>query len=127
MLAVWRRAAHDGRNKIRLAPAADAIIRIGRDIGRVESAERRFEPQPAAERAISPRRGRVTGCATARIEHLAAIREIWVYGTERARGDRFWRRDDPCNRHADASQKCDDRDKPAHRSTPSFRTSRMRD
>ena len=49
MRARRRGALHHGGDEIGLAPSADAVIRIGRDVRHIERAERRRDREPAAE------------------------------------------------------------------------------
>ena len=87
VLAVRRGALHHGGDEIRLAPLPDAVIRVGRDVRRVERAERRFQAEPAAEArlVVLVRRG-MAGRAAAGKEHGLAVVEIGRVRRERARG-----------------------------------------
>ena len=104
MPAVGRRALGHRGDEVRFAPLADAVVRIGRDVRHVERAERRFEPQPAAELrlVVLPRR-RVARRAAAGVEHLLAVREIRCVAPERARRHRRRNGDEPEHRKTDDS------------------------
>src|SRR5262249_52027293 len=77
MLARRRSALPERRYELRLGPRSDAVAGIGRDVGRVERAERGCEPEPAAELALVLliRRG-VTGRAAAGMEADLAVCRI---------------------------------------------------
>src|SRR5262249_6420180 len=49
MAAVGRGALPHGGDEIRLAPAADAVVAVRRDVGGIKRAERRFQAKSAAE------------------------------------------------------------------------------
>jgi len=67
-----RRLAFPHRlDKVRLAPAADAGVPIGRDIGRIERPERRLERPPAGQTLAGLRHG-MTPQAARRIEDVFA-------------------------------------------------------
>src|SRR5579883_1455522 len=77
MPARRRDAAQQGVGEIDRMPAADPILRIGRDVGDAKIAERRCEPQAAAEPQPVALAGRsVTGGAVALIEDKAAALRI---------------------------------------------------
>src|SRR5690348_3981205 len=83
-------------DKIRLAPPADAVAPIRRNIWYVERAERRFERKPAAEpRLVILARNRMATGAAARDEHGAAVAEVGLMRSERAGGDRLGNRQQP--------------------------------
>ena len=87
MAAVGRRALPHGGDEVRLAPGADAVFRIGRDVGRIERAEVRLKGRAAAEPGLVLLVGRrVAGGAAAGVEHGLAVAEIGRVGAERARG-----------------------------------------
>ena len=99
--AVRRGALQHRGDEIRLAPFADAVVAIGRDVRRIERAERRFQPEPAAELGLVLLIGRrVAGRAAARVEHGLAVFEIGRMRGKRARRHR--RRDGHDPEHADA-------------------------
>ena len=84
--AVRRGPLHDGGDEISLAPAPDAVIRIGRDVRRVERAERRRDREPTAELlAIGLVGNGVTRGTSAGAEHFKAVGEVRLIGRKRAR------------------------------------------
>ena len=100
--AVRRGPLHDGGDEIGLAPAPDAVIRIGRDVRRVERAERRRDREPAAELlAIGLVGHGVTGGTSAGVEHFKAVGKVRLIGRQRARRYNRRRRQPPVNASAD--------------------------
>src|SRR5262249_38295801 len=49
MAAAGRGALPHGADETPLAPAADAVVAVRRDVGGIKRAERRFQGKPAAE------------------------------------------------------------------------------
>ena len=85
MLPAGRGALGHGGDELGLGPAADAVIGIGRDVGRIERPERRFQRLATAETGavLLVLRG-VAGGAAARREQLTAIVEIGGARRQRA-------------------------------------------
>ena len=77
--AARRDAAHHGVDEIERRPAADAGLRVGRDVRNAEDAEIGLELKPAGELqlflALRARRG-VAGRAAAGVEDALAVREV---------------------------------------------------
>ena len=96
--AAGRDAELHGVDEIEVRPAADAIFRIGRDVGRVEGAELRLQRLTAAElqRLLSAGAGRgMAGFAAASPEHLGAIGEVGRVCRQRGGGESTRGRHDP--------------------------------
>ena len=87
MLAGRRHAAQHGVGEILDRPGADAVVRIGGDVGRHEGAERRLQLEAAGQfklRVALRFRARVAGRAAAGLENPLAAR-----GVARARARRL--------------------------------------
>src|SRR5690606_18290226 len=77
VLAVATDTAEHGIDERDLAPAADAVLRIGRNVGCVERPESGLELKSATEPGLVLLAGRaVAGRAAPRVEHDLAIGEI---------------------------------------------------
>ena len=108
MAAVRRRALDHGGDEVRLAPTADAVDRIGRDVRGIERAERRLQREAAAELELVVLAGRgVAGGAAAGKEHRPAVGLVRRVRPERARRHDHRHGDQP--EHADAQHYGDHR------------------
>ena len=97
-----RRALGQRGDEIGLAPPADPVLRVGRDVGRVEGAERRLEREPAAElRAVVLVRRDVAGRTSAGEQHGAPVGEIGIARRQGARRHGLRNGDDPERRDAE--------------------------
>ena len=81
MAAVRCHAKAQGADEVRVAPPADAVFRIGGDVGAVEHAERGFELASAGEQGALALPVRVAAGATGGLEHVPAP----GHGVRRAR------------------------------------------
>ena len=109
--AVRRRALQHRGDEVRLAPFADAVVRVGREVRDVERAERRLQPKPAAEPRLVLLVGRrVAGGAAAGVEHGLAVCEIGCAVRERARRHRRRDGDEPEHREANNSSSNSEQD-----------------
>src|SRR5262249_15247582 len=119
MASVGRGALPHGGEKSVPAPAADAVLPVGRDVRHVERSERRLQAEAAAELGAIVLAGRgMAGGAAAGIEDRLAVVDVGPIGAERAR--RYRRRDGDEPEHAEADDARHDRkdDQLAHHRRP---------
>ncbi len=112
-----RRALPHRGDEIGLAPSADAVSRMRRDVGRIEGAERRLQGKAAAEPGLVLLvRNGMTGRAAAGIEHGLAVSEVGRARGERVGGKRRRRGDEPERRGGDDRRRhCQDHELAQHR------------
>ena len=104
MLAVRRGALEQRGDEIRFAPPADAVGRIGRDVGNIERSERRRHRKPAAQlQPIGLVGNGVAGGTAAGIERCDAVGEVRRVGSERGRGNDRRDRQPPEDADADGA------------------------
>ena len=91
MRALGRGPLQHRGDEISFGPAADAVSRIGRDVGHVKGPERRSDRKPAAEpEAIGLARHRVAGGTSTGIERCEPVGKIRRPWWKCARRDDGW-------------------------------------
>jgi hypothetical protein len=93
MRAVGRHAVAQRAHEIGVGPAADAMLRIGRDVGAVERAERRLQGPPAGQRRTLRLDVGMAAGAARRGEQIGAAFERRRRFRPQRLGDRAERRD----------------------------------
>src|SRR6185295_12928267 len=98
-------------DEVGLAPAAEARLRVGRQVLRVEDADRRLEGRAAGrQRALGrPVRRLVAGEAAARVEQHLAVGEVRRVRRNRRRGERIGTREPPEDESGDRQHEGDRR------------------